>query len=352
LKKALFLKEVTIVRDELIKIKEAAVQALEEATSMDYLNEQKVRFLGKKGELTTILKGMGKLSAEERPIVGQLANEVRDEINLVLDRKMAEVKTALQTAKLASETLDVTLPGRAVNHGTKHPITKVIDEAKQIFLGLGFEVAEGPEIESDYYNFEALNLPKDHPARDMQDTFYINPEIVLRTQTSGVQVHSMEEKQGELPVKVICPGKVYRKDDDATHSPMFHQIEGLLVDKNIRMSDLNGLLLSFCQEMFGKDTKIRMRPSYFPFTEPSVEIDISCCMCHGEGCRMCSNTGWLEILGAGMVHPNVLRAGGYNPDEVSGFAFGLGVERIAMLKYGINDLRLMYENDLRFLRQF
>jgi phenylalanyl-tRNA synthetase alpha chain len=352
LKKALFLKEVTIVRDELIKIKEAAVQALEEATSMDYLNEQKVRFLGKKGELTTILKGMGKLSAEERPIVGQLANEVRDEINLVLDRKMAEVKTALQTAKLASETLDVTLPGRAVNHGTKHPITKVIDEAKQIFLGLGFEVAEGPEIESDYYNFEALNLPKDHPARDMQDTFYINPEIVLRTQTSGVQVHSMEEKQGELPVKVICPGKVYRKDDDATHSPMFHQIEGLLVDKNIRMSDLNGLLLSFCQEMFGKDTKIRMRPSYFPFTEPSVEIDISCCMCHGEGCRMCSNTGWLEILGAGMVHPNVLRAGGYNPDEVSGFAFGLGVERIAMLKYGINDLRLMYENDLRFLKQF
>ena len=223
------------MRDELIKIKEAAVQALEEATSMDYLNEQKVRFLGKKGELTTILKGMGKLSAEERPIVGQLANEVRDEINLVLDRKMAEVKTALQTAKLESETLDVTLPGRAVNHGTKHPITKVIDEAKQIFLGLGFEVAEGPEIESDYYNFEALNLPKDHPARDMQDTFYINPEIVLRTQTSGVQVHSMEEKQGELPVKVICPGKVYRKDDDATHSPMFHQIEGLLVDKNIRI---------------------------------------------------------------------------------------------------------------------
>jgi phenylalanyl-tRNA synthetase alpha chain len=352
LKKALFLKEVTIVRDELIKIKEAAVQALEEATSMDYLNEQKVRFLGKKGELTTILKGMGKLSAEERPIVGQLANEVRDEINLVLDRKMAEVKTALQTAKLESETLDVTLPGRAVNHGTKHPITKVIDEAKQIFLGLGFEVAEGPEIESDYYNFEALNLPKDHPARDMQDTFYINPEIVLRTQTSGVQVHSMEEKQGELPVKVICPGKVYRKDDDATHSPMFHQIEGLMVDKNIRMSDLNGLLLSFCQEMFGKDTQIRLRPSYFPFTEPSVEVDISCCMCHGEGCRMCSNTGWLEILGAGMVHPNVLRAGGYNPEEVSGFAFGLGVERIAMLKYGINNIKTLFENDTRFIRQF
>lgn len=213
-------------------------------------------------------------------------------------------------------------------------------------------MAEGPEIESDYYNFEALNLPKNHPARDMQDTFYINPEIVLRTQTSGVQVHTMEAKQGELPIKVICPGKVYRKDDDATHSPMFHQIEGLLVDKNIRMSDLNGMLLSFCQEMFGKDTQIRLRPSYFPFTEPSVEVDISCCMCHGTGCRMCSNTGWLEILGAGMVHPNVLRAGGYDPTQVSGFAFGLGVERIAMLKYGINDLRLMYENDLRFLNQF
>ena len=340
------------MRDELKKIKEAAVEALANADTMEYLNEQKVRFLGKKGELTTILKGMGKLSDEERPIMGQLANEVRDEINQLVDSKMAELKAAVLEAKLASETIDVTLPGRALNHGTKHPVTMVIEEAKQIFMGLGFEVAEGPEIESDYYNFEALNLPKDHPARDMQDTYYINPEIVLRTQTSGVQVHSMEEKQGEVPVKIICPGKVYRKDDDATHSPMFHQIEGLLVDKNIRMSDLNGLLLSFCQEMFGKDTQIRMRPSYFPFTEPSVEIDISCCMCHGEGCRMCSNTGWLEILGAGMVHPNVLRAGGYDPEQVSGFAFGLGVERIAMLKYGINDLRLMYENDLRFLRQF
>ena len=233
------------MRDELKKIKEAAVQALEEASSMDHLNELKVRFLGKKGELTTILKGMGKLSAEERPLVGQLANEVRDEINQVLDRKLGEMKAAVQEAKLASETLDVTLPGRALHHGTKHPITMVIEEAKQIFMGLGFEVAEGPEIESDYYNFEALNLPKDHPARDMQDTFYINPEIVLRTQTSGVQVHTMEAKEGALPIKVICPGKVYRKDDDATHSPMFHQIEGLLVDKNIRMSDLNGLLLSF-----------------------------------------------------------------------------------------------------------
>ena len=340
------------MRDELKKIKEAAVQALEEAASMDYLNEQRVRFLGKKGELTTILKGMGKLSDEERPIMGQLANEVRDEINKLLDTKMAELKMAAQQAKLASETIDVTLPGRALNHGTKHPVTMVLEEAKQIFMGLGFEVAEGPEIESDYYNFEALNLPKDHPARDMQDTYYINPEIVLRTQTSGVQVHTMEEKQGELPIKVICPGKVYRKDDDATHSPMFHQIEGLMVDKNIRMSDLNGLLLSFCQEMFGKDTQIRLRPSYFPFTEPSAEMDISCDLCGGKGCSFCKGTGWVEILGCGMVDPNVLESCGIDSKVYTGYAFGFGVERITNLKYRVKDLRLFSENDVRFLQQF
>ena len=340
------------MRDELKKIKEAAVQALEEAASMDYLNEQRVRFLGKKGELTTILKGMGKLSDEERPLMGQLANEVRDEINNLLDTKMAELKLAAQQAKLASETIDVTLPGRALNHGSKHPVTMVIEEAKQIFMGLGFAVAEGPEIESDYYNFEALNLPKDHPARDMQDTYYINPEIVLRTQTSGVQVHTMEEKQGELPIKVICPGKVYRKDDDATHSPMFHQIEGLMVDKNIRMSDLNGLLLSFCQEMFGKDTQIRLRPSYFPFTEPSVEVDVTCCKCHGKGCSLCKGTGWIEILGAGVVNKNVLRMSGIDPEEYSGLAFGLGIERITMIKYGISDIRTLFESNLKFLKQF
>jgi len=340
------------VREDLKRIREAAVEAMQQADSIDSLNELKVRFLGKKGELTTILKGMGALSDEERPLMGQMANEVRDEINRVLDARMEELRQAVLNAKLASETIDVTLPGRALARGTKHPLTLVIDEAKQIFMGLGFEVAEGPEIESDYYNFEALNLPKDHPARDMQDTFYINPEIVLRTQTSPVQVRTMEKKAGELPVKIICPGKVYRKDDDATHSPMFHQIEGLVIDEHITMSDLKGVLLAFTQQMFGKDVKIRLRPSYFPFTEPSTEVDISCVMCGGTGCRVCSNTGWLEILGAGMVHPNVLRAGGYDPEKVSGFAFGMGVERIAMLKYGINDLRLMYENDMRFLRQF
>lgn len=340
------------MREELKKIRQASIEAMEQARSIDSLSEMKVRFLGKKGELTTILKGMGALSEEERPVIGQLANEVRDEINRVLDKRMEELRLAILDAKLNSETIDITLPGRALAHGTRHPLTLVFDEAKQIFLGLGFEVAEGPEIESDYYNFEALNLPKDHPARDMQDTFYINSEIVLRTHTSPVQVRTMEKKAGALPVKIICPGKVYRKDDDATHSPMFHQIEGLVIDQNITMSDLKGVLLAFTQQMFGDDVKIRLRPSYFPFTEPSTEVDISCVICGGKGCRVCSNTGWLEILGAGMVHPNVLRAGGYDPEQVTGFAFGMGVERIAMLKYGINDLRLMYENDMRFLRQF
>ena len=236
--------------------------------------------------------------------------------------------------------------------GHLHPLSQVVNDAKRIFTGLGFEVAEGPEIESDYYNFEALNLPPDHPARDMQDTFYINDKVVLRTQTSGVQVHAMEKMNGKLPVKIIAPGRVYRRDDDATHSPMFHQIEGLLVDEHITMADLKGVLLAFAREMFGQDVKIRLRPSYFPFTEPSAEVDISCVACGGKGCRVCKGTGWLEILGSGMVHPNVLRAGGYDPEKVTGFAFGMGVERIAMLRYDINDLRLLFANDERFLKQF
>lgn len=340
------------MQEELKKIKQKALAAMEETNSLEGLNEMKVKFLGKKGELTSILKEMGKLSAEERPVVGQLANEIRDDINKYLDEKSAYIKKQALNAKLALETIDVTLPGKALPEGTKHPLTLVMDDAKEIFTGLGFEVAEGPEVESDYYNFEALNLPKDHPARDMQDTYYINKDIVLRTQTSAVQVRAMEKKNGALPVKMVCMGKVYRKDDDATHSPMFHQIEGLVVDEHITMADLKGILLEFIQEMFGEKVSLRLRPSYFPFTEPSVEVDISCVNCGGKGCRVCSNTGWLEILGAGMVHPNVLRAGGYDPQKVTGFAFGMGVERIAMLKYGIDDLRLMFENDLRFLRQF
>lgn len=340
------------MQEELKKIKQIARQAIADAKSLDELGELKTKFLGKKGELTTILKGMGKLSAEERPIIGQLANEVRDEIGTALEEMQMRYKNAALEHRLANESLDVTLPGKALATGTKHPLTQVVDEAKQIFMGLGFEIAEGPEIESDHYNFEALNLPKDHPARDMQDTFYISPDIVLRTHTSPVQVRTMEKKQGALPVKIICPGTVYRKDDDATHSPMFHQIEGLVIDEHITMSDLKGILAAFTKQMFGSDVKIRLRPSYFPFTEPSAEVDISCIMCGGQGCRVCSHTGWLEILGSGMVHPNVLRAGGYDPQKVTGFAFGMGVERIAMLKYGISDMRLLFENDVRFLRQF
>jgi phenylalanyl-tRNA synthetase alpha chain len=295
---------------------------------------------------------MGQLSAEERPIIGQLANEIRDELNAGFQERVATIKQQELQKKLQAETIDVTLPGKSFVRGTNHPLTLVIEEAKQIFIGLGFQIAEGPEIETDYYNFEALNLPKDHPARDMQDTFYISPDIVLRTHTSPVQVRTMEKLKPEVPVKIICPGKVYRKDDDATHSPMFHQIEGLVIDKGIRMSDLKGILLAFVQQMFGSDRKIRIRPSYFPFTEPSAEVDVSCGICGGSGCKSCANTGWLEILGSGMVHPNVLRYGGYDPNEVTGFAFGMGVERIAMLKYGINDMRLLFENDIRFLQQF
>ena len=340
------------MKDSLMQIKEAALNAIENYDDLEKINELRVKYLGKKGELTAILKGMGKLSAEERPIMGELANTVRDTINHALEEKAEELREAILNERLAAETLDVTMPGMSMPQGHLHPLTQVINDAKRIFTGLGFEVAEGPEIESDYYNFEALNLPPDHPARDMQDTFYINDKVVLHTQTSGVQIHAMEKMNGKLPVKVIAPGRVYRKDDDATHSPMFHQIEGLVVDEHITMADLKGTLLAFVREMFGQDVKIRLRPSYFPFTEPSAEVDISCVACGGKGCRVCSHTGWLEILGSGMVHPNVLRAGGYDPEKVTGFAFGMGVERIAMLRYGINDLRLLFANDERFLDQF
>jgi phenylalanyl-tRNA synthetase alpha chain len=340
------------VKEQLEKIRQEAKNALQNVETLEEINELKVKYLGKKGELTQVLRGMGKLTPEEKPVIGQLANVVRDELNVIFDEKVITIKRFEQNRKLYLETIDVTLPGKSFAPGTRHPLTQVIDEAKQIFIGLGFQIAEGPEIETDYYNFEALNLPKDHPARDMQDTFYITPDVVLRTHTSPVQVRTMEKLTPEVPVKIICPGKVYRKDDDATHSPMFHQIEGLVIDKGIRMSDLKGILLAFVQQMFGPDRKIRIRPSYFPFTEPSAEVDVSCGICGGQGCKSCANTGWLEILGSGMVHPNVLKYGGYDPNQVTGFAFGMGVERIAMLKYGITDMRLLFENDLRFLQQF
>ena len=329
-----------------------ALQALAGAQTPEEINDVRVKYLGKKGEVTQVLRGMGALTAEERPRIGQVANEVRAQIETALEDRNKQMKESQKALQLAAETLDVTLPGARFNLGKLHPLTQVQQEIESIFMGLGFSIAEGPEVELDYYNFEALNLPKDHPARDMQDTFFINPEVLLRTHTSPVQVRTMEKTVPQVPIKIICPGRVYRRDDDATHSPMFHQVEGLVVDKHITFADLKGVLATFAKQMFGPDTRTRLRPSYFPFTEPSAEIDISCVMCKGSGCRVCKGSGWLEILGSGMVHPRVLEMSGYNPEEVSGFAFGMGVERIAMLKFGIDDLRLLFDNDLRFLAQF
>ncbi|MGQ9498007.1 MAG: phenylalanine--tRNA ligase subunit alpha [Desulfotomaculales bacterium] len=340
------------MRDELSAIAEEAEAAVQGAGSVADLEEVRIRFLGKKGKLTQLLRGMGELSPEERPRVGRMANEVKERI----ERALAEYKTALveveKAARLAQETIDITLPGTPVFLGYWHPLNVVRREIEDIFLGMGFSIAEGPEVELDYYNFEALNLPKDHPARDMQDTFFIDEEALLRTHTSPVQVRTLEKTAPRVPVKIICPGKVYRRDDDATHSPMFHQVEGLAVDARITFADLKGVLAEFARRMFGSHTRTRFRPSYFPFTEPSAEVDISCVICKGEGCRVCSGTGWLEILGAGMVHPRVLEVSGYDSEEVTGFAFGMGIERIAMVKYGIEDLRLFFENDLRFLQAF
>ena len=340
------------MRDELSAIAEEAEAAVQGAGSVADLEEVRIRFLGKKGKLTQLLRGMGELSPEERPRVGRMANEVKERI----ERALAEYKTALveveKAARLAQETIDITLPGTPVFLGYWHPLNVVRREIEDIFLGMGFSIAEGPEVELDYYNFEALNLPKDHPARDMQDTFFIDEEALLRTHTSPVQVRTLEKTAPRVPVKIICPGKVYRRDDDATHSPMFHQVEGLAVDARITFADLKGVLAEFARRMFGSHTRTRFRPSYFPFTEPSAEVDISCVICKGEGCRVCSGTGWLEILGAGMVHPRVLEVSGYDSEKVTGFAFGMGIERIAMVKYGIEDLRLFFENDLRFLQAF
>ncbi|MEW6661995.1 MAG: phenylalanine--tRNA ligase subunit alpha [Bacillota bacterium] len=340
------------MRQKLITMRDQALAELETLTSLDTLNLFRVKYLGKKGELTQVLRGMGQLPEMERPAIGQIANEIRDELEQGIKLRQEVIRKQEVEEQLASEVLDITLPGKPFFLGHKHPLTQIVDKIKSIFIGMGYSVAEGPEIELDYYNFEALNLPKDHPARDMQDSFYITEEVLLRTHTSPVQVRTMEKMVPEIPIRIICPGKVYRRDDDATHSPMFSQVEGLVVDENITMSDLKGTLLTFAQEMFGRERQIRLRPSYFPFTEPSAEVDISCIMCNGDGCRVCSGSGWLEILGCGMVHPKVLANVGYDPEKVRGFAFGMGVERIAMLKYRIDDMRLLFENDLRFLSQF
>ncbi|ADY54621.1 phenylalanyl-tRNA synthetase, alpha subunit [Syntrophobotulus glycolicus DSM 8271] len=340
------------MREEIKKIKEESLTLIQSGLTRDELQELKVKVMGKKGSLTALLKQLGSLSSEERPLVGQIINEVRASLEQAWDEKMKELEEQALLKRLEEEFLDITLPGIMMPRGHQHPLTKVIEEIEDIFIGMGFQIAEGPEIETDYYNFEALNLPKDHPARDMQDTFFITEEILLRTQTSPVQIRTMEKLCPGLPVKIIAPGKVFRNDDDATHSPMFHQVEGLLVDRGVRMSDLKGILLTFSRQMFGEDRQIRLRPSFFPFTEPSAEVDVSCMLCGGKGCKLCKGTGWIEILGAGMVHPKVLEAGGYDSVQVTGFAFGMGVERIAMLKYGIEDMRLLFDNDLRFLAQF
>ncbi|RDW16290.1 phenylalanine--tRNA ligase subunit alpha [Oceanobacillus arenosus] len=332
------------------------VEALEKIAGTDEikaLQEIRVAYLGKKGSLTGVLKGMGKLSKEERPVIGEIANKVRDAITTALDAKNEKLEQIALEKQLEAEAIDVTLPGKPVKQGGPHLLTSIVEEIEDLFIGMGYEVREGPEVETDYFNFEALNLPKNHPARDMQDTFYITNELLMRTHTSPVQARTMKEYKGEKAFKMICPGKVYRRDnDDATHSHQFTQIEGLYVDKNVRMSDLKGTLDVFAKKMFGEDREIRLRPSFFPFTEPSVEMDISCKVCHGEGCSVCKGTGWIEILGGGMVHPRVLEMAGYDPREYSGFAFGMGPERIAMLKYGVNDIRAFYTNDKRFLKQY
>lgn len=338
------------MKEKLAGIEHAAAKAVEEVVSEADLQQQRARFLGRKGELTAIMKGMGQLTPEERPVVGALANEVKVRLEGLFSNRQAELRREEIERRLLTEQIDVTLPGRRFRTGAKHPIVKITEEVTEIFSALGFGVAEGPEIEKDFYNFEALNIPKDHPARDMQDTFYISDEVVLRTHTSPVQIRTMLEQAP--PVRVIAPGTVYRRDSDLTHSPMFHQIEGFLVDRKVTFGDLKGILTTFIDECFGKGTGVRFRPSFFPFTEPSAEVDIACVICGGAGCRVCKQSGWLEILGSGMIDPEVFKAVGYDPEVYSGFAFGMGLERIAMLKYGVDDLRLFFENDLRFLRQF
>lgn len=340
------------MKEQLESLKAQAVAELATAADLSALQNVRIAYLGKKGHITSLLKGLGKLSAEERPAAGALVNAVRNELEAVLKEKKDALEAAALADKLAKEKIDISLPGRKGRTGHVHPLTQTLQMVEDFFLHMGYTVAEGPEVEADFYNFESLNFPPDHPARDMQDSFYITDSILLRTHTSPVQARTLQAHKPNEPVRIIAPGKVYRWDYDATHSPVFHQVEGLIVDENITFADLKGTLELFLRHVFGDDTKVRFRASFFPFTEPSAEVDISCVMCNGEGCRVCSHTGWLEILGCGMVHPNVLKLNGYDPEKVKGFAFGMGIERIAMLKYGIDDLRLFYDDDYRFLKQF
>lgn len=339
------------MKEQIKSIKEKSIEEISNSKDLKELNELRVKYLGKKGELTLILRGMGGLSPEERPVIGSLVNQSREEIENLIQEKEKDFKNQELLKRLENETIDITEPSKKVVLGSLHPITKIIKEVEEIFLGMGYEIADGPEVEKAIYNFDKLNTPPDHPARDVQDTFYITDDIVLRSQTSPVQARVMENQKP--PIKIICPGAVYRSDSvDATHSPVFHQVEGLVVDKNISMADLKGTLEMFAKKCLGEDTKIRFRPHHFPFTEPSAETDVSCFVCGGKGCRVCKGEGWIELLGCGEVHPNVLRYCGIDPDVYSGFAFGFGIERIAMAKYGIEDMRLLFENDIRFLKQF
>ena len=340
------------MEQELQRIKEEALSAIKSASDEQALQDVRVKYLGKKGEVTALLKGLGKLSPEERPKMGALVNAVRQALEEEIDALKTSIEVAAMNARLEEEKIDITLPGRAPKTGHIHPLTTVNEMIEDFFMKMGYTVEEGPEIEQDHFNFECLNLPKDHPARDMQDSFYITENFLLRTHTSPVQARTMQRHEPNSPIRMIAPGKVYRWDYDATHSPVFHQVEGLIIDEHITFADLKGTIETFLRHMFGDETKVRFRTSFFPFTEPSAEVDISCVMCGGEGCRVCSHTGWLEILGCGMVHPRVLELNGYDPNKVKGFAFGMGVERIAMLLYGIGDLRLFFEDDIRFLEQF
>lgn len=337
--------------DTLSEVKQRFEERLQKLKNISDLEEVRVAFTGKKGELTQLLRSMGSVPAEERPKMGQKVNELRNMIEDALAQKRAELTSALRKAQLENESLDVTIPAQQPAHGTLHPLSLTQERMCEIFRNMGFDVVDGPEVETDYYNFKALNLPEDHPARDMQDTFYITKNLLLRTQTSAAQIRTMKSRN--VPIRVVCPGRVYRADEvDATHSPVFHQLEGLVVDKGVNLCHLKYVLEEFAREMYGSDTKIKFRPSYFPFTEPSVEVDISCTECGGKGCRICKGIGWIEILGAGMVHPNVLRECGIDPDVYSGFAFGIGIDRITITSYKIPDLRLVFENDVRFLKQF
>lgn len=339
------------MKETLQAIEAKALEQIKQGDTLDKLNEVKVAYLGKKGELTAVLKGMKDVSPEERPKVGQMVNDARAVIEEALNAAVAELEARQMEAKLKEEVIDVTLPAKKPEVGHRHPNTIALEEVERIFVGMGYEVVEGPEVEKDYYNFEALNIPADHPAKDEQDTFYINSDILLRTQTSSVQVHVMENQKP--PIRMIAPGRVFRADEvDATHSPSFHQIEGLVIDKNVTFADLKGTLAEFAKELFGEETKVKFRPHHFPFTEPSAEMDVTCFKCGGSGCRFCKGSGWIEILGCGMVHPRVLTMCNIDSKEYTGFAFGVGLERIALLKYEIDDMRLLYENDVRFLKQF